>query len=94
MRLGGPVFDTANDPKSLVEYHQKYGFSAAYMGRIDDKIKRDELCFAYAEANIMLAEYGAYGINILETNMRFARRTSKKFANGWRMPMRLAYAAV
>ena len=68
MRLGGPVFDTANDPKSLVAYHQKYGFSAAYMGRIDDRIKRDELCSAYAEANIMLAEFGAYGINILETN--------------------------
>ena len=86
MRLGGPVFSTANDPKSLVEYHQKNSFSAAYMGRIDDRIKREELCAAYAEANIMLAEFGAYGINILETDNALRQGNFKEICS------RLAYA--
>src|ERR1035437_9583831 len=68
MRLGGPVFDTADDPKSLVEYHKRFGFSAAYARRIDDPVKLAELRAAFAEANILLAEYGAYGINLLDTD--------------------------
>jgi len=86
MRLGGPAFDTADDPKALVEYHQKNGFSAAYMKRIDDKVKRAEIVAAYNEANIMPAEIGAYGINILETD---ASLRQKNFAE---ICERLAYA--
>ena len=66
MRLGGPVFSTSEDPQQLVNAHRKHGFSAAYTRRMDDKGKRDELCAAYAEANIQISEIGAYGINILE----------------------------
>ena len=86
MRLGGPVFDTADDPQSLVAYHQKYGFSAAYMKRIEDKTKRDEICAAYADANIMLAEIGAYGINILETDAALKQKNFDEICD------RLAYA--
>jgi sugar phosphate isomerase/epimerase len=86
MRLGGPVFDTANDPESLVKYHQHNGFSAAYMGRIDDKVKRDEICAACAEANIVLSEHGAYGINILETDDALRQKNFDEICN------RLAYA--
>jgi sugar phosphate isomerase/epimerase len=68
MRLGGPVFDTADDPKALVDFHKKFGFSAAYARRIDDTVKRAEIRAAFTEANILLAEFGAYGINVLDTD--------------------------
>ncbi len=86
MRLGGPAFDIPEDPQALVAYHQQNGFSAAYMKRIDDKSRRDEIASAYAEANIMLAEYGAYGINILETDDALRQKNIDKICE------RLAYA--
>lgn len=86
MRLGGPVFSTSDDPQVLVDAHRKHGFSAAYMKRIDDKVKRDELCAAYAEANIQIAEFGAYGINILEIDPALRQQNIDEICN------RLAYA--
>jgi len=68
MRLGGPAFQTENEPKSLVKYHQENGFSAAFMRREDDEVKRGEIFAAYAEANILPAELGAYRLNFLDTN--------------------------
>ncbi len=57
MRLGGPVFDTMHDPQTLVDYHRKFGFSAAYVPRMDDPVKLAEIRAAFAEANILaLAE--------------------------------------
>ncbi len=43
MRLGGPVFDCADDARSLADYHKRFGFSAAYAPRIDDVAKLAEL---------------------------------------------------
>lgn len=86
MRLGGPAFDVPEDPQALVTYHQQNGFSAAYMKRIDDKVKREEIVAAYADANIMLAEFGAYGINILETDDRLRQKNFDEICD------RLAYA--
>ncbi len=86
MRLGGPVFDTADDPKALVDYHRKLGFSAAYARRIDDPVKRDELRAAYAEADILLAEFGAYGINLLDTDPVLRQKNIDEICN------RLEYA--
>jgi sugar phosphate isomerase/epimerase len=74
MRLGGPVFDTADDPKALVDYHKKFSFSAAYVRPINDPVKLAEIRVAFAEANIVLAEYGAYGINLLETNLTLRQK--------------------
>jgi len=68
MRLGGPVFDTDIDPQALVAYHRDHGFSAAFMRRDDDKVRRTEVCAAYREANILPAELGAYRHNVLETD--------------------------
>lgn len=86
MRLGGPVFNTAEEPEALVKYHQENGFSAAYMKRIDDKTRRDEIVAAYTGANITLAEFGAYGINILETDDSLRQKNFDEICN------RLAYA--
>ena len=68
MRLGGPTFNIEEEPQALVTYHQQNGFSAAFMREIDDKVKRDEISAAYAEANIVPAELGAYRLNILQTD--------------------------
>ena len=68
MRLGGPTFNVDEEPQALVTYHRENGFSAAFMREIDDKVKRDEISAAYAEANIVPAELGAYRLNILQTD--------------------------
>lgn len=67
MRLGGPTFSKATDPKELVEVHQKLGFGAAFAGYIDDPGRRKEFVEAFRDADIILAEYGSYCINILDT---------------------------
>ncbi len=66
LRLGGPFFGRARDPQSLVDYHLRNGFSAAYHPRVQDPVLLEEVVQAYAEANIIIAETGAFGINILE----------------------------
>ena len=86
MRLGGPTFDIEEEPRALVAYHQENGFSAAFMREIDDRVKRDEISSAYAEANIVPAELGAYRLNILQTDA--ARRQQ----NLDEIRRRLAYA--
>jgi sugar phosphate isomerase/epimerase len=68
MRLGGPTFSEATDPKELVEIHQKLGFGAAFAGYIEDPGRRAEHVAAFKEADIVLAEYGSYCINILDTD--------------------------
>lgn len=86
MRLGGPAFNVAAEPEALVDYHRRNGFAAAYMMRLDDKVQRDEICAAYNEANIMLAELGAYVINILDTDPAQRQKNIDEICN------RLAYA--
>lgn len=66
MRLGGPIFRKGICFEEEVMLHRKLGFGAAYCKFIDDPSKRKEYQQAYAEADIVLAEFGAYGINILE----------------------------
>jgi sugar phosphate isomerase/epimerase len=68
MRLGGPIFLKVNTFEEEVALHRKLGFGAAYCKHIDDHSKRREYKQAYAEADIVLAEYGAYCINILDTD--------------------------
>lgn len=64
MRLGGPVFKEAKDPRELVQLHQKLGYSAAYCKYIEDPYEREEYKSAFKEADIVLAEMGAFCLNI------------------------------
>lgn len=66
MRLGGPIFaDTKDkDPQELVALHQRLGYSAAYCPFIADRVRREEFTAAFREADIVLAELGAFCINI------------------------------
>jgi len=74
LRLGGPWFGKARDPQSLVDYHLRNGFSAAFDPAnkfggspfVQDPVLLDEIVQAYAEADIIIAETEMYSINILE----------------------------
>lgn len=67
MRLGGPIFKNDISIKDAVQTHKDLGFGAAFCNWIDDDVKRNEFVKAFAEADIWLAEYPGYGINILDT---------------------------
>ena len=64
IRLGGPVFAGTRDPEALVALHRRAGCAAAYAPYIPDRVERDEFKRAFHEADIVLAEFGAYCLNI------------------------------
>lgn len=66
MRLGGPIFTEANNPEQLVAIHRKLGYSAAYCRYIAKKetSEQKEYIEAFKEADIILAEYDAFYLNI------------------------------
>jgi len=68
MRLGGPIFKQVNSAEGAVALHRKLGFGAAYCNYIEDPVAREDYVRAFAEADIVLAEFGAYCINILDTD--------------------------
>ena len=68
MRLGGPIFKKDLSPAGLVAEHKRLGFGAAYVTYIADPAERREYQAAFAEADIVLAEFGAYCLNILDTD--------------------------
>jgi sugar phosphate isomerase/epimerase len=68
MRIGGPIFKKCSTPEEMIQRHRELGYSAAATGYISDRNQREEYKHAFAEADIVLAELGAYGINILDTD--------------------------
>ncbi len=86
MRLGGPIFRKVATFEEEVALHRKLGFGAAFCKLIQDPIRRTEYKQAYAEADIVLAEYGAYCINILDTNPTLRQQNIDEICR------RLAYA--
>src|SRR3954471_1296565 len=86
VRLGGPIFRKVNTFEEEVALHRKLGFGAAFCKYIQEPSKQAEYRQAYAEANIVLAEYGPYGINILDTNPTLRQQNIDEICR------RLAYA--
>ena len=74
MRLGGPIFKKDLSIKELVKWHQQLGFGAAYTNWIEDRVECEEYIAAFKEADIVLAEYGAYCINILDTDPKVRKK--------------------
>ena len=68
LRLGGVYFGKSKDPKSLVDYHLKHGLAAAYDPGVEDRVQMEEIKAAFKENDIVIAETGAFAINILETD--------------------------
>jgi sugar phosphate isomerase/epimerase len=73
MRLGGPIFQKVSSFEEEVAWHKKLGFGAAYCKHIEDPAQRKEYRQAFAGADIVLAEYGAYCINILDSDPALRR---------------------
>lgn len=69
MRLGGPIFSQAKDVGDLVKLHQRLGYSAAYCKYIADPYERDEYKSAFRDADIVLAELGAFCLNISDPHL-------------------------
>jgi sugar phosphate isomerase/epimerase len=67
LRLGGVCF-AERDPRSLVDYHLKNGFSAAFDPNIEDPVHMQEIVAAFQEADIVIAETTAFGINVADPN--------------------------
>lgn len=70
MRIGGPIFKQVDSVEEAVALHRKLGYGAAYCKYIEDPVKRKEHIKAFSEADIVLAEMGAYCINILDTDKK------------------------
>jgi sugar phosphate isomerase/epimerase len=68
MRLGGPIFRKGLSIEEEVAVHRRLGFGAAFCRYIEDRGERAAYRQAFAEADIVLAEFGAYCINILDTD--------------------------
>ena len=68
MRLGGPIFKKIHSIEEAVAEHKRLGFGASYVNYVEDNAEREEYKKAFAQADIVLAELGAYCINILDTD--------------------------
>jgi len=69
MRIGAPIFKKDLSLEETIAEHRRLGLGAAYCNKyIPDKNEREEYKAAFREANIVLAEYPAYCINILDTD--------------------------
>lgn len=74
MRLGGPIFKQVNSIEAAVNEHKRLGFGASYVNYIADNSEREEYKQAFAEADIVLAEFAAYCINILDTDFKLRQK--------------------
>lgn len=68
LRLGGIYFGQSKDPEALVAYHLQHGLAAAYDPEVEDRVQMEEIKAAFGENDIVIAETGAFSINILETD--------------------------
>ena len=68
IRIGGPVFAPVDTPEQFVRHLQEQGFAATYHPRFADPALLSEAVAALAEADIVIAETGAFGINVLDPN--------------------------
>ena len=86
MRLGGPIFQKFDSVAEEVALHRKLGFGAAFCRHIEDSGERLTYKKAFAEADIVLAEFGAYCLNILDTDKALRQKNIEEICR------RLSYA--
>ena len=87
IRIGGPVFAPVDTPEQLVRHLQEQGFAAAYHPRVGDPALLAEAVAALAEADIVVAETGAFGIKRPRSQRRAAgNATWPRSAGAWRAP--------
>ena len=81
LRLGGMCF-AAKDPESLVSYHLRNGFSAAFDPNVEDRVQMGEIVAAFREADIVIAETTAFGINMADPNDELRERNISRICRG------------
>ena len=74
IRIGGPVFADLRDPQALVTHLQACGYAAAYHPHFEVDGMMQEAVQALAEADIVIAETGAFGINLIEPDPQQRQR--------------------
>lgn len=69
IRLGGPVFNSPQDPEELALAHRRLGYRAAYCPDValGDKERIRELAAAFAKHDVVIAEVGRW-CNLLEAD--------------------------
>ncbi|PYT25132.1 MAG: xylose isomerase [Acidobacteria bacterium] len=67
IRLGGPIFLKADDPRELAREHRRLGYSAAYCpnAKAEDTGRVGEIEKAFSAENVVIAEVGAW-VNMLD----------------------------
>ena len=70
VRLGGQVFNPSNDPVELARAHRKLGYRAAYCRGVTlgEKQKIREMEEAFKAEDVVIAEVGAFGFNMMDTD--------------------------
>ena len=80
LRLGGMCF-AAKDPESLVSYHLRNGFSAAFDPNVEDRVHMGEIVAAFREADIAIAETTAFGINVADPDDELRERNISRICH-------------
>jgi sugar phosphate isomerase/epimerase len=75
VRLGGPIFLKADDPRELAREHRRLGYSAAYCppAKSTDSERTRAIEAAFAAENVVIAEVGAW-VNMLDPDDTLRRK--------------------
>jgi sugar phosphate isomerase/epimerase len=90
MRIGAPMFVRPSDPKELAKAHVERGYRAAYCPIPNDPGQRAQIRQAFAEADVVLAEVGAYCINLLDTDEEKRRKNIEEVSRRLRLADEMA----
>lgn len=82
IRLGGPIFLKSDDPGELAREHRRLGYGAAYCpnAKAEDGARTREIEKAFADANVVLAEVGAW-VNLLDPDEEKRRKNFRYVAS-------------
>lgn len=78
MRLGGPLFETYTDPASWIEALNRQHYSAAYCPQIPPEFSPADFALAAQNANILIAEVGAWRNNPLSRDVAVRREAIRQ----------------
>ena len=78
MRLGGPLFETYTDPASWIAALKRRNYSAAYCPQIPSEFSPADFSLAAQNANIVIAEVGAWRNNPLSRDETVRREAIRQ----------------
>jgi len=83
VRLGGPIFNSSDDPVELARAHRKLGYRAAYCPPValENGQKIAAIRKAFAAEDVVIAEVGRW-VNIMDTNAEQRRKNLETVCQG------------